>query len=153
MAIPAEGIARKAYEKRLSSAEEREAYTLRQRRFEPVSRYQHGLVVQRGESLPRKQEMPGQIRPGPPMHGCRLMAKTMVSKSMDAGSIPATLANRPRSRRVDASGCNPEGSGSSPDVASNTWPIGPVRSGRRIVDAEIAGSNPAWVAKADVVQW
>ena len=33
------------------------------------------------------------------------------------------------------------------------WPIGPVRSGRRIVDAEIAGSNPAWVAKAVVVQW
>ena len=47
------------------------------------------------------------------------MAKTLIFKSKDAGSFPAALAMATW-QKGDASGCNPEGSGSSPDVASKS---------------------------------
>ena len=50
--------------KRLSSAAEREAYILRQRRFDPVSLYQHGTVAQPGERPPCKRKVAGSIPAG-----------------------------------------------------------------------------------------
>ena len=78
--------------KRLSSAVEREAYTLRQRRFDPVSLYQQGTVAQLGERPPSKRKVAGSIPAGSTNKGVSSSGKTSGSNPEDGGSIPSTPA-------------------------------------------------------------